>query len=160
MTKQLFLLQLARINIGPSMLQSATFIIMSGVCMELGLSLLAFYPYPKVSPFFFPCCYCLGPLTFFHQLTRVKLRPLSSNSFSTSYSMSPVTYIGITSCWWKDTWGLSMSWRTLLTCNLVHQTLYSWLPWAGIVDMYCTRLVSPVGHPGIYGLLYFSHLPL
>ena len=73
----------------PSMLELATFIIMSGVHMELGLFLLAFYPYPKVSPFFFPCCYCLGPLTFFCQLTRVKLRPLSSNSFGTSYSMSP-----------------------------------------------------------------------
>ena len=71
-----------------------------------------------------------------------------------------VTHIGITLRWWKDTWGLSMSWWTLSTGNLAHQTIYSWLPWAGIVDMHHTRLVSSVSHPGIYALLYSSHLPL
>ena len=52
-TKQQFLLQLATMNIGPSMLQLATLIIMSDMHMELGSSWLAFYLYPKV-PFFLP----------------------------------------------------------------------------------------------------------
>jgi len=89
-TKQQFPLQLGTMNIGPSTLQLATSTITSDVRMETGLSLLVFYLYPKVvSPFFYSCCYCPRPLTFYHQLTRLKLGLLSSDSFGESYSMSP-----------------------------------------------------------------------
>jgi hypothetical protein len=66
--KQRFLSQPGTMNIGLSMLLSATSIITSDVHMVTGSSLLGFYLYPKVSHlFFYSCCYCdhLRPVSVF-----------------------------------------------------------------------------------------------
>ena len=42
-------------------------------------------------------------------------------------------------------------------CDLGDWTLYSQLPWAGIIDMHCTRLVSSVSHPAF--MIYSIWIP-
>ena len=71
-TKQRSPSQLGTVNTGPSMLRLATSIITLDVRMGMGLSLLVFYLYQKVCPFFYSCCYC------------DHLRPVTSNSFSSA----------------------------------------------------------------------------
>jgi len=93
-TKQRSPSQLGIMNTGPFMLRLATSIITSDVRMGTGLSLLVSYLYQKVSLSSFSFFSILEPsetcyLTFFHQLTRLKLGLLSSDSFAESYSMFP-----------------------------------------------------------------------
>ena len=160
-TKQQFLSQLATMNIGSSMLQSATFIIMSDVHMELGSSCLAFYLYPKV-PFYLPLLLPSEVLDLFlladkAQAETVEFQKFWQKLFHISLSLilellhagekTPEVF------WCPDGHYRQVIWH-------IRPYMYSWLPWAGIVDVHHTRLVSSVSHPGIYGLLYSSHLPL
>ena len=46
----------------------------------------------------------------------------------------------------------------LLMCDLGYWAIYSWPPWAAIIDMHCTRLVPSVSYPSIYNLLYSSQV--
>ena len=79
-TKQQFLSQLATMNIGPSMLQLATFIMMSDMHMELGLSWSAFYLYPKV-PFFLPLLLPSKVLDFFSLADKAQAETVEFQQF-------------------------------------------------------------------------------
>ena len=147
--KRRFLSQPVTMNIGPSMLLSATSIITSDVHMATDLSLLVFYLYPKVSLFFFYClllwpaetCICFF-ISRQDSIWDCWVPTVSSKVISCFL----VTHIGITSPWWKEAWGFSMSWQTLSTRNLGYWTIYSRLPRTGVIDMYCTRLVLSVSY--------------
>ena len=60
--------------------------------------------------------------------------------------------------WWKEAGGLLMSWWTLSMCDLGYWAIYSWLPWAAVIDIHCTRLLPSVSYPSIYNLLYYWHV--
>lgn len=158
-TKQLFPSQLGTMNIGPSMLRSAISIITSDVHMRTGLSLLVFYLYPKVFFSILVATVTVSDLspTFFISWQGANwdcwVPPISPKAIPRFV----VSYVGITSRWWKEAGGFSMSRRTLSTYHLGYWTVYSRLPRAGVVNVRCTRLVLSVSHPA-FKIYWIPHL--